>query len=45
LYQLSIWDALILRAAVISGSRTLLSEDLHHGFKLDGVEVINPFRG
>jgi predicted nucleic acid-binding protein len=44
LHRLSIWDALILRAASISGCRTLLTEDLHHGFKLDGLEVIDPFR-
>ena len=44
LHQLSIWDTLILRAAMISGCRTLLTEDLQHGFKLDGLEVVDPFR-
>ena len=44
LHQSAIWDALILRSAVISGCRTLLTEDLQHGFKLEGVEVVNPFR-
>lgn len=44
LHQLSIWDTLILRAAMISGCRTLLTEDLQHGFKLEGLEVVNPFR-
>jgi predicted nucleic acid-binding protein len=33
-YRLSIWDALILRAALISGCRRLYSEDLQHGFRL-----------
>ena len=43
LHELSIWDALVMRSAVVSGCRTLLSEDLQHGFKLEGVEVVNPF--
>ena len=43
LYQFSIWDALILRAALISGCRKLYSEDLQHGFRLERLEVVNPF--
>lgn len=41
--QLSLWDALILRAAVAGGCETLHSEDLAHGAVLDGVELLNPF--
>ena len=44
LHQLSFWDALIVRAAIVSGCSRLYTEDLHHGWKLDGLEVINPFR-
>ena len=44
LHQLSIWDALIVRAAVISGCRTLYTEDLQHGRRFEGLQVFDPFR-
>lgn len=43
LHNISFWDAMIVRAASQSGCRILLSEDLHPGQRLDGVEVVNPF--
>lgn len=43
LHQFSIWDALIVRAALISRCRVLYSEDLQHGRRIDGLEVRNPF--
>lgn len=43
LYRISIWDALILRAALISGCRRLYSEDLQPGFRIESLEVVNPF--
>lgn len=43
LYGLSIWDALILRAALISGCRRLYTEDLQGGFRIENLEVVNPF--
>lgn len=42
--QLSFWDALIVVAAARSGASHLYTEDLNHGQKILGVEVINPFR-
>jgi predicted nucleic acid-binding protein len=42
LHQFSIWDALILRAALISGCRMLYTEDLQPGFRLDRLTVVNP---
>lgn len=42
-YQASIWDALIVRAAVISGCGVLYSEDLQPGFRIDGLQIVNPF--
>ncbi len=39
----SFWDALILESALATGSRTLLSEDLQHGQKLNALVVENPF--
>jgi predicted nucleic acid-binding protein len=43
LHRLSIWDALILRAALISGCRRLYTEDLQHGFRIETLELVNPF--
>lgn len=43
--RLSLWDALILRAAIRGGCDTLFSEDLEDGFVLEGVQVRNPFAG
>lgn len=42
-HRLSIWDAVIVSAAVESGCRLLLSEDLQDGFTWQGVTVTNPF--
>ena len=44
LHQLSIWDALVVRAALVSGCRTLYTEDLQHGQRFDGLQVVDPFR-
>ena len=44
LHQLSIWDALIVRAAAISGCRTLYTEDLQDGRRFEGLQVVDPFR-
>jgi predicted nucleic acid-binding protein len=45
LHELSIWDALIVRAALATGCRVLFTEDLQHGRRLDGLEIVNPFLG
>ena len=42
-WQVSIWDALILRAAEVAGCRRLLSEDLADGATYGSVTVENPF--
>ena len=44
-YKISFWDALIVSAAKKGGCRVLFTEDLSHGMKLAGVEIINPFKG
>lgn len=41
--KLSIWDALLLRAAVRAGCETLVTEDLTAGQVIDGVSIVNPF--
>jgi len=43
LHQLSFWDALIVRSAIKSGCRRIYTEDLQHGRRYDGVEIVNPF--
>ena len=43
LHGFSIWDALIVRAALISGCRKLYTEDLQAGFRIEQLEVVNPF--
>ena len=37
------YDALIVTAAIESGCRTLYSEDLQHGRKVQGLTILNPF--
>jgi predicted nucleic acid-binding protein len=37
------WDALILEAALRCGADHLLTEDLQHGQKIEGLRVENPF--
>lgn len=43
-HQLSLWDALIIQAAVESGCARLLSEGFQEGQTIDGVRIENPFR-
>ena len=42
-YPLSIFDALIISAATLAKCRTLYSEDMQHGQKIDGLTIRNPF--
>ena len=42
-WDLSLWDALILRAAATAGCEVLLSEDLADGHAYGSVRVSNPF--
>ena len=43
LHAISLWDALIVRAAAAAGCARLVSEDLQHGQAIGGVRVVNPF--
>jgi predicted nucleic acid-binding protein len=43
-HGLSFWDSLIVAAAVELGADRLLSEDLQHGRRLEGLIVENPLR-
>lgn len=41
--QLSMWDALIVEAALDAGCSLLFTEDLQHGQRFDALTVVNPF--
>lgn len=43
-HSLSHWDSTIVAAAHAAGCRTLYSKDLQHGFTLDHLTIVNPFR-
>ena len=43
LNQVSFWDAMILRAAALSGATVLYSEDLQSGYQRGGIRIVNPF--
>ena len=42
-YQLSFYDAHICAAAIIAGSKMVLSEDMQDGMVVDNLVVKNPF--
>lgn len=44
-WQISIWDALIVRAAEVAGCRRVLGEDLADGRTYGSVVVENPLVG
>lgn len=41
--QLSVWDALIVQAALDAGCTTLYTEDMQHGMRFGNLELVNPF--
>ena len=41
---LSFWDALLVVCAARSGADVLVTEDLQHGRRIEGVLIKNPFR-
>ena len=43
-WRFSFYDSLIVAGALTAGCRTLLSEDLQHGQKLDSLTIVDPFR-
>lgn len=42
-YQISFWDAMILRSAQQSNCEITWSEDLSNGQEYDSIKIINPF--
>jgi predicted nucleic acid-binding protein len=43
-YPFSYWDSLIVAAARQANCSVLYTEDLHHGLRIDPLEIVNPFR-
>lgn len=43
-FQLALWDAMIIAAAVRGGCDRLLTEDLNDGQEILGIRVENPFK-
>ena len=44
-YKISTYDAMIVASALLSGCTMLISEDMQHNQKIDGVlKIQNPFR-
>ncbi len=41
--RISIWDALIVRAAAAANCAELLTEDMQAGRRIGGVRIVNPF--
>ena len=42
-HSLSFWDAMLWATARQAGCARILTEDIQHGQKLGGVEIVNPF--
>jgi predicted nucleic acid-binding protein len=43
LHKFSFWDAMIVRSAVRGLCKRLYSEDMQHGRRIEGIEIVNPF--
>lgn len=43
-YRYTIYDGIIIAAAIRAGCTTLYSEDLQHGQKIDDLTILNPYR-
>jgi len=42
-HRLSFWDAMIVAAACKAKAEKILTEDLNHGQKIEGIRIENPF--
>jgi predicted nucleic acid-binding protein len=44
-YAFSYWDSMIVAAALVSGVKTLYSEDMQHGLTIkEELKIVNPFK-
>jgi predicted nucleic acid-binding protein len=42
-YRLSVYDALIIAASILSGASVLYTGDMQEGATIEGVRLVNPF--
>ncbi len=42
-FHFAFWDGLIVAAALLSGCRYVLTEDLQDGQEVEGLRIVNPF--
>jgi predicted nucleic acid-binding protein len=42
-HGLSFWDGLVVVSARAAGCEVLFSEDMHHGLRIDSLDILNPF--
>jgi predicted nucleic acid-binding protein len=42
-YGFSVYDSMVVAAALLAGCTTLYSEDLHDGQRIDGLRIKSPF--
>ncbi|MCP4754192.1 MAG: PIN domain-containing protein [Proteobacteria bacterium] len=43
-YRISFWDAMIITSARSAGASQVITEDMNHGQKIEGILIKNPFR-
>ena len=43
-WRFGFYDSLIVAGALSAGCSTLLTEDLQHGQRIEGLTIVNPFR-
>ena len=43
-YQYSFWDSLVIAAAIASGAKAVLSEDLADSQTIHDITIVNPFK-
>lgn len=43
-WRFGFYDSLIVASALMAGCRTLLTEDLQHGQRIDTLTIVDPFR-
>jgi predicted nucleic acid-binding protein len=43
-YRQSFWDALVIVSAARIGASTLATEDMQHGRRIAGLQIVDPFR-
>ena len=43
-FKFAVYDSMIIAAALLTGCKTLYSEDMQHGQVIDGLRIVNPYK-